>query len=45
MKLIQDMDNFQLLEYLKLAVQINANSAYVDIIQEEIFCRMGVQGA
>lgn len=42
MSLIQDMTNFQLLEYLKIAVQLNANSSYITIIQEEIFCRMEV---
>lgn len=38
--LISQMTNYELLEYLKLAVQINANSSYVDLIQEEIFSRM-----
>lgn len=38
--LIREMTNFQLLDYLKLAVKLNANSAYIDLIQEEIYSRM-----
>lgn len=43
--LIESMSDFQLLEYLKLAIMLQANPSYVDLIQEEIFMRMEVEGA
>ena len=43
--LLESMTNYQLLEYLQLAIKLNANTAYIDLIQEEIYMRMGVEVA
>lgn len=39
-KHIEKLSNFELLEYLSLAVRLEANPKYIDMIKEEIFSRM-----
>lgn len=34
------LNNFQLLEYLELAVNMGVNHVYIDMIKEEVYQRM-----
>lgn len=38
--LLKDMSNQEIIEYLKLALELNVNSSYINLIQEEIYSRM-----
>lgn len=38
--MIESMTNFQLVEYLQVAIRMGANPNYIDKIQEEIYVRM-----
>lgn len=37
---LMNLTNFQLLEYLELAVSMGANREYIDMIKDEVFQRM-----
>lgn len=41
-KNIEDMGSFELLETLTLAIKLEANPKYIDMLKEEIFLRMEV---
>lgn len=41
-KNIEDMGSFELLETLALAIKLEANPKYIDMLKEEIFLRMEV---